>query len=236
MSRFADFPNPTLAVDIVALSVADTRLHCLLLRRDDAALVGGDWAFPGAVVHHGKPVEEAVARAAQIKAGLGALHLEQLATYGDPARDPRGHVVSVAWMAIAPHALLLDKVTANPDLCLAPVIVDWPGETGGPAQALGADGQPLRLAFDHAAILGDAVKRLRGKIDYSPIGFGFVPPRFTLRAVQEVHEAILGRPLTKPAFRRKLLDRHPLHPTGTLETGGAFRPAELYERDPAQEM
>lgn len=236
MPSFAEYPNPTVAVDIVALSVAHAQLHCLLLRREDGEMVGGDWAFPGAVVHRGKPLEEAAARAAQIKTGLGALHLEQLATYGDPSRYPRGHVISVAWLAIAPHAVLQEKITDNTDLCLARAEVDWPGETGGPARTLDSEGGPLRLAFDHAAILGDAIKRLRGKVDYSPIGFGFMPQRFTLRAVQEVHGAILSRSLTKPAFRRKLLDRHALRSTGTFEEGGAFRPAELFELIPTKEV
>ncbi|MEO0864042.1 MAG: NUDIX hydrolase, partial [Pseudomonadota bacterium] len=83
--------------------------------------------------------------------------------------------------------------------------------------------------FDHGAILGDVIKRLRGKLNYAPTGFGFLPPRFTLRDAQEVHEAILGHALNKPAFRRKLLDRHALQATGAFETGGAYRPAELYE-------
>ncbi len=73
------------------------------------------------------------------------------------------------------------------------------------------------------------VKRLRGKLDYSPIAFALLPDRFTLREVQEVHEAILGKPLKKPPFRRKLLDRGMIVPTGEFETGSAYRPAELFE-------
>lgn len=229
MQNPQEFPHPALAVDIVALALSGDGLSCLLMRRGDAALVGGDWALPGAFVHQGKPLTEAVARAAQVKAGLGAVHLEQLASYGDPGRDPRGHVVSVAYLAVAPHAVMAATAASRDGLAMARLRVEWPGETGGPAQAIGPDGQPLTLAFDHAAILGDAVRRLRGKIDYSRIGFAFLPPRFTLGKVQAVHEAILGQPLTKPAFRRKLLDRHPLRPTGEYETGGAYRPAELYE-------
>lgn len=226
MPALAQFARPSLAVDAIALSIDEGRLHCLLMRRDDAALTGGDWALPGAFVHEGQPLEEALDRAAQVKAGLGDLHLEQLATYGAPGRDPRGHVVSVAYLALAPHRALLDRVAGRDGLCLAPL--QAAGADGDPVQALDAGGAPLRLAFDHAAILGDAIRRLRGKIDYSPIGFAFLPPRFTLRAVQQVHEAILGQPLTKPAFRRKLLDRHALVATGEHESGGAFRPAELY--------
>lgn len=231
----ASYPTPNLAVDVVALAVTDGALRCLLMHRDDADLVGGDWALPGAFVHYGKPLEEALERALVVKAGLRDIHVEQLATYGDPARDPRGHVVSITYLALTRPDILNAAIAERDDLMLATLSVDWSGEAGGLGQALDASGRALPLAFDHAAILGDTVKRLRGKLNYSPIGFAFLPPRFTLRAVQEVHEAILGRKLTKPAFRRKLADRHPIRPTGELETGGAFRPAELYELDLNQE-
>ncbi len=221
-------PHPSVAVDIAALAVKDGALACLLMRRDDAKTVGGDWALPGAFVREGRPFEEALSRVLSGKLGLPRLHTEQLATYGDPARDPRGHVVSVTYLAPAP-ATELAAIARRDGFCLARISVAWEGEAGGPATAHAPDGTPLKLAFDHAAILGDVVKRLRGKLDYTPIGFAFLPARFTLRDAQEVHEAVLGRPLNKPAFRRKLLDRHRLRPTGTRESGGAFRPAELYE-------
>ena len=169
------------------------------------------------------------------KVGPVEAHFEQLATYGDPGRDPRGHVISVVYLAVAPATALEAGVAANDALALARVAVNWPGETGGPAEALDDRGAAMPLAFDHADILGDMVKRLRGKLDYTPIGFKFLPPRFTLRDVQEVHEAILDQSLTKPAFRRKLLDRHSLSPTGERESGGAYRPAELYEVQNDQE-
>lgn len=163
------------------------------------------------------------------KTGLSGLHCEQLATYGAPNRDPRDHVVSLTYLAIAEAGALEANVANSPYLCLADIHVDWEGETGGKATALDADGHSLSLAFDHDDILGDVVKRLRGKLDYSPIGFAFLAPRFTLAQAQDVHEAILNRALTKPAFRRKLLDRHDLVATGAFQTGGAYRPAELYE-------
>ncbi|MEM9344606.1 MAG: NUDIX domain-containing protein [Pseudomonadota bacterium] len=225
MNQPTEYPRPSIAVDLAILCVSDGALRCVLMRRDDAEAVGGTWALPGGFVQEGASLDDTVARVLADKTSVTDVHFEQLATYGDPSRDPRGHVISVTHLAITTASALH---TLAPDLTLAEIRVDWPGETGGPAQALAPE--PLNLAFDHAAILGDTVKRLRGKLDYTPIGLAFLPPRFTLRAVQEVHEAILGMPLTKPAFRRKLLDRHALTPTGERETGGAFRPAELYER------
>ncbi|MEL7184382.1 MAG: NUDIX hydrolase [Pseudomonadota bacterium] len=221
--------SPALAVDLAILSAGEGGLRAVFARRDDADAVGGAWALPGGFVTEGQGPDARVAEVLQTKTGLTGVHFEQLATYGAPDRDPRGHVVSITYLALVPEAVLRPQVEAAPDLTLAQVDVDWPGETGGPATAVGPAGA-LDLAFDHDVILGDAVKRLRGKLDYTPIGFAFLPPRFTLRDAQTVHEAVLGGPLNKPAFRRKLLDRHALRPTGERESGGAFRPAELYER------
>ncbi|MEO1025586.1 MAG: NUDIX domain-containing protein [Pseudomonadota bacterium] len=226
MKRPTEYPHPALAVDVVCLCIQDGAVQCLLMPRDDAAEVGGDWALPGGFVRQGDSLEATLARVLAEKVGLGRVHAEQLATYSALDRDPRDHVVSVTYLAIAEAASFAEPVARG--LRLARIAVDWPGETGGPARALSGDAV-LRLAFDHGAILGDVIKRLRGKLDYAPTGFGFLPPRFTLRDAQEVHEAILGHALNKPAFRRKLLDRHALQATGAFETGGAYRPAELYE-------
>ncbi|WP_245408351.1 NUDIX hydrolase [Zhengella mangrovi] len=235
MSQLAAHPKPSLAVDLAILTVADGTLKAVLVPRGDGAVVGGDRAMPGGFVHLGESPEQAVRRVLHDKTGLDGVHFEQLATYGAPDRDPRGHVVSIVYLAVVPAGRLLPLIAGKPGLSLAGIAVDWPGETGGPATALDDEGAALPLAFDHAAILGDVVKRLRGKLDYTPIGFAFLPRLFTLRQAQEVHEAILGRRLAKPAFRRKLADRHPIAATGKFEAPGAFRPAELYELKPASE-
>ncbi len=232
MTDAFSYPHPALAVDLVMLCVQGGALHVVLMQRADGAEMGGDWALPGGFVHRDTAPEDTVARVLAEKTGLHGIHFEQLATYGALGRDPRGHVVSIAYIAIAEAEALSVGVVANDTLTLARVHVGWSGEAGGVATAQTADGTLLPLAFDHADILGDMVKRLRGKLDYTTIGFEFLPPRFTLRAAQDVHEAILNQSLTKPAFRRKLLDRHPLRATGARETGGAYRPAELYEVDP----
>lgn len=224
------YPKPQLAVDICVMAVVDGGLRCVVMRRDDAGETGGDWALPGGFVRHGDSLEATARRVLQDKVGLSNVHIEQLATYGKADRDPRGHVVSVVYLALTTGAALGAALPNWPDLAQAQVAVDWPGEQGGVAQAKGPDDAPLRLAFDHAGILGDVVKRLRGKLDYTAIGYAFLPDLFTLRDVQDIHEAILNQKLTKPAFRRKLLDRGLIRPTGTKESGGAYRPAELYEQ------
>ena len=114
-------------------------------------------------------------------------------------------------------------------LTAAIVEVAWAGEAGGPVAALSLrEKEPLPLAFDHAEILAMAILRLRGKLDWSEVGFALLPERFTLRQLQDVHEGILGHPLNKPAFRRRMLDRGWLEATGEREAGASFRPAELY--------
>ena len=115
-----------------------------------------------------------------------------------------------------------------PGLDLARLDVPWAGETGGPVHALGRDGAPLPLAFDHAEILGVAIKRIRGKLDYAPIGFELLPNSFSLRDLRLVHEGILGRGLNKDSFRRRILDRGLVVPTGERAAGVGHRPPELY--------
>ena len=223
---FEDYPRPALAVDLVLMTVRDGRLAVLLQRRPQPP-EQGKWALPGGFVAIDEWLEDAAGRILASKARMKPAWLEQLYTFGDPRRDPRGRVVTVAYFALVAEADFADALRGGDELALADVEVAWKGEAGGTAQAR-LDGRCLPLAFDHAGILGTAVKRLRGKLDYSPIAFSLLPKRFTLRELQQVHEAILGRPLNKPAFRRRMLDRGWLEATGERETGASFRPAELY--------
>ncbi|WP_299476230.1 NUDIX domain-containing protein [uncultured Roseibium sp.] len=225
-----DYPKPAVAVDLALITVLDEKLCCLLMRRHDAEIVGGDWAIPGGYVHIEEAIEATAERVLRDKVGLSDVYLEQLYTYGAPARDPRERVISVTHFALVDADRLGQAIADNANLLLAEICADWNEETGGIASAHRIDGETLTLAFDHAFILGDVVKRLRGKLDYTSIALELLPPLFTLRQAQEVYEAILGKQLTKPAFRRKLLDRNIIKPTGKRETGSAFRPAELYAR------
>jgi 8-oxo-dGTP diphosphatase len=139
-------------------------------------------------------------------------------------------VISVAYFALVAAERLrrvLGEASAEP-LSLARVSVEWEGEEGGSARAVGEDGDRLALAFDHGAIIGMAVKRLRGRLRYSPIGYEMLPRRFTLRQLQDIHEAILGRDLNKDSFRRRVLASGEVAPTGERESEVGHRPAELY--------
>ncbi len=225
-----EFQQPAVAVDLALLTVAERTLNVLLIRRPDAGIAGGEWALPGGFVHIDTSLEDTVRRVLHDKANIEHAYLEQLGTFGEVDRDPRGRVLSIAYFALTDAQMLNAAVSGKSDLVIARIIVPWEGEEGEPVQVEDESGNALQLAFDHAMILGQVVKRLRGKLDYSAVGFELLPPTFTLRAVQEIFEAILGRGLTKPAFRRKLLDRGLIRPTGKREAASAFRPAELYER------
>lgn len=220
------FERPSVAVDLVLMSIVDGKLAVLLARRD-AFPFRDHWALPGGFVGIDESLDDAASRILAEKAHMADAWIEQLYTFGAVDRDPRTRIISVAYFALLPAERFAAALKAAPALTLAMLDVPWYGEEGGPVGAL-AEREILPLAFDHAVILGTAVQRLRGKLDYSGIAFALLPERFTLRALQDVHEAILGMRLNKPGFRRRMLDRGWLEPTGERETGTSFRPAELY--------
>jgi 8-oxo-dGTP diphosphatase len=160
------------------------------------------------------------------KAGLDDVFIEQLYTFGEPGRDPRTRVISVVYVALVEANRLEEAVERRADHTLRMATVEARGREG--AIARDATGAALPLAFDHAVILGTAIERVRGKLDWAPIGFELLPETFTLRDLRLIHESILGRPLNKDSFRRKVLDRGLVTPTGELLRGTGHRPAELY--------
>ncbi|MDP4021030.1 NUDIX domain-containing protein [Methylobacterium sp. NEAU 140] len=225
----AAYERPALAVDLVLLGLRSGRLTVLLTRRSDPPQAGR-WALPGGFVGIAETLDAAAERVLRDKARIARARLEQLYTFGAVGRDPRMRIVSVAYLALLPERDLAG-LGAGSDLTAASVAVPWAGEAGGPVSAVTERGEALALAFDHADILALAVLRLRGKLDYSDVAFALLPEHFTLRQLQDVHEAILGAPLNKSAFRRRTLDRGRIAPTGAREAGTAFRPAELYRFD-----
>lgn len=227
----SEFAHPSVAVDVVLATVDAGILRALLVRRAEHP-AKGSWALPGGFVGFDESLDAAVERVLQRKAGLENVFVEQLYTFGAPDRDPRTRVISVAYYALVDAATLHAAQPANGGVVLATIDVPWDGLDGGDVVAL-ADGAQLPLAFDHATILGAAVQRLRGKIDYAPIGFELLPQRFTLRQLQTVHETVLGHAVNKDSFRRRVLASGQIVPTGERETDVLHRPAELYELHPS---
>ena len=223
------YPRPSVAVDVVLLTVAGGGLRTLLVRRTEQPQQRR-WALPGGFVHLDESLEDAAARVLATKAGLTDVFTEQLYTFGATERDPRTRVISVVYYALVEPGRLERAVLSRGDdtLRLANLATPAGDETDGGVEAKALDGSALALAFDHAGILAMAVARVRGKLDYAPIGFELLPETFTLLELRLVHEAILGHQLNKDSFRRKILDRGLVEATGERATGLGHRPPALY--------
>lgn len=208
------FPAFAVTVDLALLTVRDGALWARLVQRT-APPQEGRWALPGGFVGPDESLDDAARRVLHDKAGVHDVYLEQLYTFGRPDRDPRTRVVSVAYAALT--------WSSEEDGWMR-LAVPWPGETGGAVEV--PDAGPL--AFDHDEILGVAVLRLRGKLDYTNVGFSLLPPAFTLHQLQKLHEVVLGRALNKDSFRRRLLGSGLLEATGDKQTQVGHRPAALY--------
>ena len=198
----------SVAVDLVIFTVRDGALQVLLVERGVPPFKG-QWALPGGFVLERETLEDAARRELQEETGLADVYLEQLYTFGEPDRDPRGRTIAVAYYALTPPA----PVQASTDAAAAA----W-----HPAA------RPPKLAFDHAKILRTGLERLRAKLGYSTVGFELLPRQFTLTELQALYEAILERPLDKRNFRKKILSLGVLKSEGQKRAAGAHRPARLY--------
>lgn len=195
--RPADFPRPSVAVDLVVLTIDDCDLKLLTVQRSEHPFKG-KWALPGGFVRvgpsrseQGEGVEEAAKRELAEETGLpeGTVFLDQLRTFGAPNRDPRMRVISVAYYALVRPTL-------------APLV-----RPGGDVRKVRwqsvADG--LGLAFDHDRIVEVALHRVRDEIDRSQIAFELVPETFTIQQLRAVHEVVKGVPIDPGNFRKRFL-------------------------------
>jgi 8-oxo-dGTP diphosphatase len=198
-----------IAVDIVVFTVHEQALKVLLIERAIAPFKGLN-ALPGGFVLAEETLEEAAFRELLEETGTKNVYLEQLYTFGDPHRDPRGRVVTVAYYALVPT----DK---------SPLLAGTDAATAGwyPLSALPP------LAFDHKKIIEYAVDRLRNKLEYTNVGFQLLPAKFTLSALQALHEAILAKSLDKRNFRRKILGLGLVKPSKEMQATGR-KPAQLF--------
>ena len=214
-------PVVLLAVDLVILTLRGSNLRVLLVERGIEPYKGV-LALPGGFLQHAEEdITAAAHRELAEEAGLNAegLHLEQLGVYGEPGRDPRGRVVSVAYLAIAPR---LPEPSAGTDAAGA----GWqPAE-----QVLSGE---LELAFDHRRIVADGVERARAKLEHSALATAFCGPTFTIAELQEVYEAVWGMRLDPRNFYRKVQRTEGFivpAPGGRKITAG--RPARLFTAGP----
>jgi len=211
----SEHPIVSVTADIVALTIMDGSLCALVVERGDEPFKGR-WALPGGFVEPSEDLDEAAARELleETAVSTGDVRLEQLATYGTPDRDPRGRVVSVAWLAVLPSG---------------------PEPRGG-SDATSAAWKPVehllgggRLAFDHHAILTDGVERARAKLEYTGLATEFVDEHFTVAELRRVYEVMWDRRLDPGNFHRKVTRTEGfLERVGHSVSRGPGRPAELF--------
>ena len=218
-----DYPPVAVTVDLVVLTIRDDTLQVLLVRRGEEPFAGA-LALPGGFIRPDETLSQAAARelTEETRLTLGAAHLEQLASYGDPGRDPRMRVVTVAYLALAPEMPLPQAGTDAAD-------ARWVTA----ADVLDGDA----LAFDHQRILADGVERARAKLEYTPLAAAFCPPEFTIAQLRRVYEIVWGTSLDPRNFHRKVTGTPGfVIPAGAATAGDRGRPAQLYRAGPAQQL
>ncbi len=213
MSFTYPYARPALTTDCVVFGLDEEDLKVLLIQRA-LAPHKGEWALPGGFVRVGESLDDSAMRELREETGLAKVYLEQLYSFGRPDRDPREHVVTVAYYAL----VNLVEHPAKPDT------------DATKAEWFSMDALPP-LAFDHKKIVECAIERLRGKLRYEPIGFELLPPKFTLGELQWLYERILEQELDKRNFRKKVLGYGLLEETGEMQQGVAHRAAKLYRFD-----
>ncbi len=195
----------SVAVDVVIFALRNHDLQVYLIQRTDHP---GYWSLPGGIVRADEALEEAAMRQLREQTAVEDIYLQQLYTYGDPQRDSRRRVISVAYFALIA------------------------------ADSIKSDGEPDRewfsvydlppLAFDHARMVEDALTRLRNKIEYSAAAFELMPEEFTLRELQDAYMIILNdHKLDKANFRKKIHEARIVEPVNRYKNTGG-RPALLY--------
>ncbi len=213
-----NFQRPLSTVDVAIFAVRDEQLQVLLVQRNDepGEPFPGQWALVGGFVdvEQDASLEDCALRKLRAKTGVVSPYLEQLGSWGGPARDPRGWSITHAYFALIPPEAAIEPVSG--------------------ANAAGAKWVPLvkegvkeRLAFDHDVILAAAVARLRGKVEYTSLPAFLLPREFTLSELQRVYEIVLGRKLEKSAFRTRVLATDLVVALPRYKEG-PNRPAQLY--------
>ena len=218
----SQFPAFAVTVDVVILTMSEGALHLLLVRRGQAPFEG-KWAIPGGFKRPTETLDEAAKRELVEETGVNAASLlAQFRAYGDPGRDPRMNVVTVAYLAVLREVGVIVAGTDAADACLVPV-----------SEVLN---QKIDLAFDHLRIVRDAVARVRAELEVTGIATAFVGATFTLAELRAVYQAAWGVELDGANFRRSIVTENGwVIPTGRRAQSGSAggKPAELFRAGPA---
>jgi 8-oxo-dGTP diphosphatase len=207
------YKKPSVTVDCVVFGLDEEDLKIILIERNGDPFKGM-WALPGGFIHMDESLEQAALRELQEETGIRNVFLEQLYTFGDPGRDPRDRVISVAYYALVNLRAYSIKAATDARSAAWFSIDDIP-----------------KLAFDHHKILDMALARLRGKVRYEPVGFELLPEKFTLTQLQRMYEKILEQDIDKRNFRKKILSMELLKELDEVQMDVAHRAARLYRFD-----
>ena len=202
------FERPSVTVDIIIFTIKNNDLKILLVKRKVWPFENM-WALPGGFVRMNESLEEAAKRELVEETGVKDIYLEQLYTFGNPKRDPRTRVITVAYFALINPD---QKLKASTDVSE----VGWFSAYKIP-----------ELAFDHKDIIGYAIKRLRWKLEYTTIGFTLLSEKFTLTQLQDIYEIIFNKKFDKRNFRKKILSLDIIKEEGIMKDV-SHRPAKLY--------
>lgn len=204
-----EYPKPAVTVDIIIFAVKEDELKVLLVKRGIEPF-RGMWAIPGGFVRINESLEDAAIRELEEETGVGDVYLEQLYTFGELNRDPRGRVITAAYFALANFEKI--KLNAKTDVSEA----KWFSVLELP-----------KLAFDHDKILRYAIKRLKWKFEYTTVAFSLLPQKFSLTQLQKIYEIVFNKKFDKRNFRKKILSLGILHKEGKKKDV-SNRPPHLY--------
>ena len=202
----------SVAVDLLVFTIEEDRLKILTIRRQYPPFEG-QRALPGVFVRDDETLDQAAQRGLREETGLEDIYFEQLYTWGAPDRDPRRRVISVSYLAL---------VDAQRLRGFGPGLRTTGAELADVQELLTAED----LAFDHRQIIACGREQLAGKVEYTPIAFSLVPEEFTLPQLQRVYELLLGKPLYKANFRKKIAPL--VEETDRSTSGDAHRPSKFY--------
>jgi len=209
MDKLSDYEQPSVTVDIVVFTIKNKELKVLLIKRKNKPYER-KWALPGGFVRIDEGLEESAKRELMEETGVEDVYLEQLYTFGEPRRDPRGRVITVAYMALINSDKI--KLEAKTDASEA----EWHHMKKRP-----------ELAFDHGEILEYALKRLRWKFEYTTVAFSMLPKKFTMGQILKIYEIVFNKKFDKRNFVKKILSLNILKEE-EIKTDVSHRPPRLY--------
>lgn len=206
------YEKPSVAVDLLVFTIEDEKLKIALVERGEHPFKG-QLSLPGVFVGIDETLDEAAQRGIAEEAGLHGIYFEQLYTWGDIDRDPRMRIISVSYLSLVNvQKIQLSAGRRTSSAALYPV-----------DELLGSD---TPIAFDHRKIIDYGRERIKNKTEYTKIAFEFLPEEFTLPQLQKVYEILLGKPLYKANFRRKIAPM--IEETEKMTSGDAHRPSRYY--------